>query len=101
MFQGLIVSGSVFADQNEGPAVPKGVEDPVSDPAKQAKTEEMLKAEEKGLSGDQGGEMPSEVKVPASDAEAPCRSPGQDGRDAQRGSGSAAGSLIERNCLTS
>jgi len=80
MLKGLIVSsfatlaialgGTVFADQNEGAAVPKEVKDPVSDPAKQAKTEAMLKAEEKGLSGDQGNETPSEVKVPAPDAEA-------------------------------
>ena len=50
--------------------MPKEVKDPVSDPAKQAKTEEMLKEEAKALSGDQGGEMPSEVKTPTPDAEA-------------------------------
>ena len=66
----IALSGGVFADENEGPAVPKEVKDPVSDPAKQAKTEQMLKEEGKALSGDQGGETPSEVKVPSPDAKA-------------------------------
>jgi hypothetical protein len=66
----IALASTVFADQNEGPSVPKEVKDPVSDPAKQAKTEEMLKEEAKALSGDQGGEVPSEVKTPTPDAEA-------------------------------
>ncbi len=72
MLKGLIVSsfatlaialgGSVFADSKEGPGTPSTVKEPVSDPAKQAKTEQMLKAIEPGLTGDQGNPVPSEVK---------------------------------------
>lgn len=65
----IALASTVFADQNEGAPVPKEVKDPASDPAKQAKTEEMLKGEANALSGDQGGEAPSEVKTPTPDAE--------------------------------
>jgi hypothetical protein len=64
----VALSGAVFAD--EGPDAPKEVKDPVSDPAKQMKTEAMLKDEEKALTGDQGGEMSSKAKAPVPDPEA-------------------------------
>ncbi len=66
----IALSSTISADQNEGPATPKEVKDPVSDPAKQAKTEQMLKEEGKALSGDQGGEVSAKVKTPTPDAEA-------------------------------
>ena len=66
----IALSGTIFADQNEGPAVDKEVKDPVSDPAKQAKTEAMLKSEGQALSGDQGGVNPAEIKQPTPNAEA-------------------------------
>ena len=66
----IALSSAVFADQNEGPAVDKEVKDPASDPAKQAKTEAMLKAQDPALSGDQGGVNPAEIKQPTPNAEA-------------------------------
>ena len=66
----IALGGAVFADQDEGPDVPKEVKDPMSDPAKQMKTEQMLKDEAKALPGDQGDEMSSKVKAPAPDPEA-------------------------------
>ena len=66
----IALGGAVLADQNEGPGTPKEVQDPVPDPAKQMKTEQMLKDEAQELSGGQGGVTPSEVKDPVPDAEA-------------------------------
>lgn len=67
---GVVFGEDQFVYDKDGPGAPKEVKDPVSDPAKQAKTEEMLKEEAKLLSGDQGGEVPSEVKTPTPGAEA-------------------------------
>ena len=52
----------------EGAPAPKEVTAPVSDPAAQAKTEEMLKEEAQEFSGQPP--VPSEVKTPTSDPQA-------------------------------
>ena len=88
MSRGVIVSslsalaislcGSVFAAEGpgipkappDGPGAPASVpEEPIGDPEKQAKTEEMLKGMEKGLTGDVGGETSSQVTQPTPDPE--------------------------------
>ena len=63
----ILISGSVFAA--DGPDAPASVPDPIGDPEKQAKTEEMLKAAEGGISGDQGGEISSKTPQPIPDPE--------------------------------
>ena len=73
----ISLSGTVFAAEGpgipkaapDGPDAPASVPNPIGDPEKQAKTEEMLKGIEKGLSGDVGGEAPSETPEPVPDME--------------------------------
>jgi hypothetical protein len=73
----ILLSGSLFAAEGpgipksapEGPDAPTSVPDPIGDPDKQEKTEEMLKGMEKGLTGDVGGETPSTVTQPTPDPE--------------------------------
>lgn len=65
----VAVAGTVAAAPQEGPGTPKSVENPVLDPAKQVKTEQILKGQEKALTGDQGNEISSKVKQPTPDPE--------------------------------
>ena len=62
----LVTSAAAFAIALAGTTFA----DPVSDPAKQEATEEMLKGEAGALSGDQGDAAPASVKTPASDPDA-------------------------------